>query len=388
MLWAISRTPIPVTCGKPAYFPSFFHPKPAPRFDCVSNEWNYSDLFDFKENVSNAPYLASDEFDEWDEFMTLEDGEISNLCPASEDGSPVQDQSSPGTRVDPPHLTLNVMSLVESLSGRFRVDATLLDIWLDGEEFFEKRYGVKPSGMLEDPPDRVYKGVGLPGPRVDLAVVQLWGAIAVQNPMLVDACDLSPQYEPEGSEFPNRSPRSVLNVSLSDSGSYIVAAVDGNRRWKLLIEDPLTILQIEREGWDLQANNLVPNLIRKGLPLKILYPVNQGGTVFHPHNGPIVHPPGKSPVLVDYLSYQLDLVDFFKFYPHAHVAALCSGGILWRIAVDVLPIPDVHDLIRPFPPECCEPCNISGEQYWTPCLSTFDAEMIVGVYKWSGKPSQ
>ena len=227
------------------------------------------------------------------------------------------------------------------LTGQFSANSDWVDSWSDGEEFLRKRYGLLGSsskqahGKGENFPMRL----GLSKGPADLSTVDPSESFANSGP-LPRECDLSPDCALIGDEFqfPHRSPNSILNICRSDKEEYIVTINDGAApSWKLLIKDPLTVIQIERERWHLQRDGLVLSMVRKGLPFEILYPACKRGTAFYPHPGPVVHPDGKSPTVMDYRTYRLDLANFFKLYPHAHAAALCAGGILWRVAVDTLP---------------------------------------------------
>ena len=148
-----------------------------------------------------------------------------------------------------------------------------------------------------------------------------------------------------GGEFPEKPSTTVIRVEWVGR-EYLLTI--NNNPWKLLVNNPLVLLQIEKERWYFQGDGLVSNLVRRGLPFKILYPSCQVDTLFYFHNGSVMHPEGRNPTHADYLTYRLDVAQFFRHYPHAHVAALCSGSILWRIAIDVLPIPAESHLIRSF----------------------------------------
>jgi hypothetical protein len=220
--------------------------------------------------------------------------------------------------------------------------------------------------------------LGLPKGLVDVSVRNLFEHI-------VEAKGLAPTTNWQLSPSHDGEPLAGVLTIQHSQDSYVLTVPDQEIPWKLLIKDPLTLLQIKREGWHLQCDSLILNLVRKGLSFQILYPYHQTGIVFHNNPGPVIHPDGKYPTHTDYLAYRLDVADFFRFFPHAHVAALCTGGILWRIAIDVLAIPPQQDFIRPFHPRACETRFIGGQQYWTPTLLPEDEEMIVGTYKWAGK---
>jgi hypothetical protein len=62
---------------------------------------------------------------------------------------------------------------------------------------------------------------------------------------------------------------------------------------------------------------------------------------------------------------------------------LCAGGILWRIAVDTLPLPSEDDIVGLFHPTTCVSRLIEGVKHWTPRLTDKEEQILVGVYKWA-----
>jgi hypothetical protein len=278
-------------------------------------------------------------------------------------------------------------ALLEGLrSAQFSADGTLANGWLDTDDFLCKQYGLRHLSEMnaEGWPLLFTKRVGFVGP-ADVSLVDLYDSVINSTP-LPNTCDLSELYDYSAGDFPDRSTNTILNVRAF-GGGYLVSVNDGEERpWKLFIKDPLTLVRIEREGWHLRGDDLVSNLVGKGLPFKILYPICQAGGTFYPHPEPPIHPDGRSPTLFDYLAYRLDVADFFTKYPHAYAAALCAGGMLWRIAVDVLPMPTQDQLIQPFHHHAVAQTVIDGKFYWSPCLTAVEEDVIVGIYKWAGKP--
>ena len=269
------------------------------------------------------------------------------------------------------------------------VDRDLTDSWSDPVEFLRKRYGlVELSGQVDHGRDPNFPmGLGLCKGPIDTSAASLFESV-VQPAHLPYECDLSHSYMPAEDVFPHWSPNSVLTICPVKEG-YLVT-INGRTvcPWKLLVNDPLTLLQIEREGWHLQRDGLVDNLIRKGLLFQILYPSCQSSTPPHADADPPLHTEGRPPTYADYLTYCLNVEVFFRLHPHAHAAALCVGGILWRIAIDALPPPAEHQIIRPFHPGGCTQHIVNGQHYWTPSLSVEEQEKIVGVFKWARKSHQ
>jgi len=259
----------------------------------------------------------------------------------------------------------------------------LVSIWNDVGDFFHGRYGVtfihhKPAADRQ----RAWSTrVGITGAPPH-NIVELHDHINGGH-WPPGICDLSPDLIGSG-PFSVRPPDTPLHIShVSDPEGYLVEATHGRNAWKLLIQDPLTILQIVREGWESDPSTLIVNLIKKGIPFQILNPVKLEGSQFYGHSGPVVHPAGREPQHVDYLAYRQELAEFFAHYPHAYAASLSAGGILWRVAMDVLPMPHESDITRPFHPNGCISRTVGGEKYWIPKLTQLEEDVIVGVYKWA-----
>ena len=143
----------------------------------------------------------------------------------------------------------------------------------------------------------------------------------------------------------------------------------------MIISDPLTVLQIKREGWA-DPHDLLNGLIKKGAPFHVLNSQKLEGSQFYGDPGneePREHP--------TYAAYQQHLRRYFIRYPHAYGAALSAGGILWRIAMDVLPSANRSDIIRPFHRNLCVLMIVNGREYWTPRLTRLEKDVVVGVYK-------
>ena len=267
----------------------------------------------------------------------------------------------------------------------FKVSEWDVANWHDDSDFLAKRYGITETlGVVDTEKDKLWcKKLGLAATHPDESAVQLYDAVAHQGQWPPLICDLSPDMISVPEVFPSNISGNILAVSNTEDG-YIVEIQDGQPHpWKLLISDPLTILQIERELWCLNGRGLVTNLIKKGLPFKILHTACHEATGFLDSPGPIPHPTEREPRLIDYFAYRRDLVDFLQTYPHAHAAALCAGGILWRTTVDVLPLPSEDTIVGPFHRAVCSSHVFNGVRYWTPKLTIREEQVIVGVYRWA-----
>jgi hypothetical protein len=300
---------------------------------------------------------------------------------------PQPEQTDAGSHNEhPTPVPFDSRAQLEQLRSEQRnTSSELVSVWNDAGEFFRKRYGLLEVSSDEAADmQRVWStGLGLTLGAPSTSIVQLYNSFG-EGAWPPNICDASPNVDPRDSLL-IRSPGATLRISgVPDLGAYVVT-LGGPREvdWRLLIQDPLTLLQIEREGWDRDQDTLVVNLIKKGIPFQILNPQKLEGAEFYDHLGPIVHPTGRAPEYVDYLAYRQELGDFFARYPHAYAAALSAGGILWRIAVDVLPMPDESDITRQFHPAGCISLLVNGVKYWTPKLTVQEEEVVVGIYKWA-----
>lgn len=310
--------------------------------------------------------------------------------PDLETGSDVMDNSLP----KPPPFD-NQAQLETLRSAQYDVPSEI-DNWNNVADFLYKRYGLLPAPGDRDTEKQDIWCLRLGATKGTLrSHVQLHDSF-IQGVWPEGICDLSPGLSP-WDLLSSRSRDPAVHIiscypaidETSTIGGYLVTPVQQPPvGWKLLIKDPLTIVQIEREGWDRDPDGLVVNLVRKGLPFQILNPGKLQAGAFYKNGGPIIHPSGKAPKLTDYLAYRQEVSDFFDLYPHAYIAALSAGGILWRIAVDVLPVPNESDIVCCLHPERCDSVEIDGVEYWTPRLTEQEEDSIVGMYRWTAcKPA-
>ena len=344
-----------VTFGGPVtrFFP--FLPKPELlRYDCELDEWNHCYEFDLS-HAASAENTAG----------TMGDSAAGENATGVSAGAST---SKAAVRLDDPH-NLRAFS------------PTLASMWRDTGEFLHSRYGVNYISEVTDASkDSTWSamlGICCTPPT---SLVDLYNhVIAGRWPR--GTCDLSPDLT-HANLLPGASPGlSTRATLLSTSQGYLISiSEEWNVSWKLIIWDPLTVLQIEREGW-VDPCDLINGLVKKGVPFQILNPQKLEGAQLHNHPDPVVHPGGKQPQRSAYLAYRQELQQFFIRHPHAYSAALSAGGILWRITMDVLPPPNGADVIRPFHPDRCLSLTINGKEYWTPRLTLPEKNVVVGVCK-------
>jgi len=354
-------------CGLFLFLLALSSPEPLCRYDCEHNQWNFCEEFAFEYHGNSADSDSEEDVGEFFESLAMS---------GSEEGEG-------GTCLD--DIFFSNDAVVKFLGTRdFKVSERDVASWRDALDFLTKRYGLTEFSDTEDMGKKKAwrKKLGLTTGQPDKSTVELYDAVRKgQWPPMI--CDLSADMVSIPDAFPSRIPGNVLVVNHAAEG-YIVAIQDGKARpWKLLISDPLSVLQIERELWCSDGDGLVTNLVKKGIPFQVLHTWHRSGTPFFDSPGPVLHPTGVEPRLADYFAYRHDLVGFLQTYPHAHAAALCAGGIIWRTAVDVLPLPLENAIVGPFHRAACISRVINGDTYWTPRLTEKEEQLLVGVYRWA-----
>ena len=247
-------------------------------------------------------------------------------------------------------------------------------------EFLFSRYGVIQISEVTDPSKNsawsAVLGVCGTPPK---SLVHLYNWVTAGHWPL-GMCDVSPDLI-HASLLTSRRFRSAVRVTfLQECQSYLVSVAEGwSVGWTLIISDPLTVLQMKREGWD-DPHDLINGLIKKGAPFCILNPENLEAPLIHDNPRSFIEWPQDGGLT--YPAYRQQLRKFFIRWPHAYGAALAAGGILWRIATDVLPSPNGTDVVHPFHRNRRVSRIIGGKEYWTPSLTQLESDIIVGVYKW------
>ena len=257
----------------------------------------------------------------------------------------------------------------------------LMGLWRDVGEFLYVRYGVSYISEVVDPrKDAKWSAVLGICCSPAASLVDLYNCVT-RGRWPYGSCDLSLDLA-RANLLPGPSADyPIHSTPLPGSQGYLISVAEAwGVSWKLIVRDPLTVLQIEREGW-VCPDGLIGGMIRKGVPFRILNPVKLEGEEVCGNRGPVVYTDGNEPERVAYLVYREQLRRFFTDNPHAYSAALSAGGILWRIAMDVLPALNAEAVVRPFHPGRCTLSTIDGKEYWTPWLTPLEKDVVVGVQR-------
>ena len=149
--------------------------------------------------------------------------------------------------------------------------------------------------------------------------------------------------------------------------------------WLCLISDPVTLLHIARGQWGQSKHDVATGLVRRGLPFRTL-------TIAAANPPPPSHP--KVDFVVSMPAFKPRLDDFYVWEGRVRSllrgsrgrAALMKGGIIWRIAMEVLSEEAVllgpSDDINVTYTLCIADINYADDD-----LTSDELELICGVYK-------
>ena len=255
-----------------------------------------------------------------------------------------------------------------------------VDIWISGDTFLASRYGVQEFSCEKDEQQpniwRLCLGLEKGTPR--MSEMDLYNSV-VGGSWPQTICDVSPNF---CGLSPVLGPPRAINVVWAGN-CYLVSPRLGDVEWKILIDDPLTILQMEREEQDGRPDTLLFNLVQRGAPFEVLNSRTLYKRSLPRHRHRIAQPTDRAPGLERYPEYRQRLEKFFKQNPHAYAASLCAGGILWRIAMEILPFSesDVDCLTGPFHHDRCRSKQVDGVEYYFPTLTIIEEGAIIGLYQ-------
>lgn len=174
---------------------------------------------------------------------------------------------------------------------------------------------------------------------------------------------------------------------------YIIKATDpkASPGWELSVDNPLTALQIIRSNWGPSLCDVAIALVSRGIPFNTFL---RNPTLQYNHQyrqkwhelapTPIHTPPGvifaRLNTLECYTSYVEARDEFLKDTRHIR-AALLQGGIVWRLAIDILE----PGIVLKGPSEFFEltgkPYLLGEDEMWDDTLSESELDFICGVFR-------
>lgn len=137
----------------------------------------------------------------------------------------------------------------------------------------------------------------------------------------------------------------IVRKNVGDREVYLMrrrgGSVDYSANWYIVVEDPLTALEIVRRNWGPVAVDLAHELMLRGIPFHTVLLQDAPPTVSEPEPGYRLglgmFPQGYKPNSLDYQMYELRRDELLRRGGHMR-AALMRGGILWRLAISCLGI--------------------------------------------------
>jgi hypothetical protein len=179
----------------------------------------------------------------------------------------------------------------------------------------------------------------------------------------------------------------IISVQRKDTDQGVIYLVttnqlpsDRNVQWTIILEDASNALECVRRRWGPHFIDVANELYTRGYPFSTRLVGPQPVTTTRPAiNSLGYRPKGYTPLPCDYAAYEA-LRDSFLATPRAR-AALLKGGIVWRLAKEV--VPEVTVLNGP-----SSEALLTGrafrceERYlWDDELTEEELNLICGVYK-------
>lgn len=263
------------------------------------------------------------------------------------------------------------------------------------------RYGItvdSPGGTVSSRPEWpvACRALGCTAPESDAANNQrLRVAIMDAVGYLLDAshrtdrldpiplCDLhirNPNYILRRREF-------VTSIRSEKTGAGLVFWIDAinlhpsrNAQWRLIVEDPVTALECLRRRWGPHSVDIAYELYSRGCAFQTCILSNCPPV----HDRPVTiglgyRLSGYKPCMRDYVTYE-GIRNNFLTTPRAR-AALLKGGIVWRLAREV--VSDAAVALGPSSEVYGTGRRFSSREgvFWDDDLSEDELDLICGVYK-------
>lgn len=229
-------------------------------------------------------------------------------------------------------------------------------------------------------------------PKVDVSTAD-WRTVAET---LKNICDIFPgspfhhPYNVVGRQHYLIAPVSVPAMPerhVQAHTAYLLIPKQGtveDQPWLVCLQDPLSVLQVLRADWGPEAELLVCALAVRGIPFRTLR-LKKEYTPYVSHEvrtGLQLMPQGYVPTSQDYAVYTLRLKDLILCHGRP---ALLKGGIIWRLAMEVLGEDDewaLHALS--IPTDCSEPYFVASYNDYQGVdeeLTQQEEDIVCGVYR-------
>ena len=202
-----------------------------------------------------------------------------------------------------------------------------------------------------------------------------------------DHCDLS-KTSPSNEIFRQTWKQSIHDTvtlsgfpELSEDMAFTFTSTDNDSR-RLVIHDPLAVLEVARAGTALKLEAQLKYLLLNGSRFTLLYPRTQPSfpPIFNFLTFPIRYPSWEGDK-EDFQAYMSRLRTLFHERPHIAAAAFSRGGIAWRIAREVLGIEGSVDTLLDTHPDQSSPAIVRENKLWYHHVHEGEWFYLVGGYE-------
>lgn len=219
-------------------------------------------------------------------------------------------------------------------------------------DFLHSRYGFlldephpTPTTVLPLDKATAYRIVGLPPETAEAPPRYLQNFLRSILAGCIPAghCDLCPDSPPD--EIFPRSRKTLIydtvflwhSLELSEGTVFALTNTSGDSQILLAVHEPLSVLQLVRDGTPLNLHDALRHLIRNGSRFTPLYPTTRPLTLPRFNILPFpVRDVGWRPKTEEFQAYMSRLKTLFLERPYVLAAAFSRGGIAWRVAQEVL----------------------------------------------------
>ena len=184
----------------------------------------------------------------------------------------------------------------------------------------------------------VGKDIRLPETSGHLAQV-VFTRIVNEQPIPDGLCDIASMSLVEA--LGRKQERTLAISKLSDSFYLIDAKLREQSSWFLVMPHATAVLEVLRRSWGPTKEAIVIELVKRGIPFFTMLPGSTMPMIDSERVPFDIYPSSFRPTSSDYSIYELRR-DILLSGPRGR-AALMMGGIIWRLAKEVLDDADVMD---------------------------------------------
>lgn len=322
------------------------------------------------------------------------------LSPAASEKSAVQ-----GVDAEPHMPEISNAHAVSVLVADGAQAAAPSSDWLTAEDLNDTllfRYGLQPhpdlvaleSTSSSPVTDKALACLALRRTAVTQSQAQALQQLSLHSPRIPSGADLQ-RIKPPNANARIRVRSYDTNVwdlwGVRSGFCYEVrSSVSGDVDWQLMVSDPVSAVQILRQGWGPEKGSIARELLKRGIAFQTFRHRRDEQTQYHEYREWRNVGLGKwrcsmGGLAIDFYGYVQARNNFLQ-ETYACRAALLQGGIVWRLAMDALGLDYAVQEVLSGPSQGVEqfggiPSFIDGEELWDDALSDAETDLICGVYQ-------